>query len=100
MELKEEKDLLSVEEIETALKAAKKKKDVKLKVKLTEILKAQQELDEAWEKDDDDAIVRCEALLWRLDPVSLGLNPPSGEPSDAPPTPVTLSEHTRKAPHI
>jgi hypothetical protein len=81
----EEKELLSVEEIEAALEKAKKAKNVRLKMKLTEILKAQQALDEAWEQDDNDAIIRCEALLWQLDPVSLGLSPPSGEP----PAPVT-----------
>ena len=84
MELKEEKELLSVEEIEAALKAATKAKKVKLMKKLDEILKVQQDLDAAWVRKDYNEIERCEALLWRLDPVSLGLSPPSGEPLDAP----------------
>ena len=91
MELKEEKELLSVEEIEAALAKAKKKRDVKLTRKLNDILKAQKDLDAAFEREDYDEIDRCEALLWRLDPVSLGLSPPSGEPpNDAPSaSPVT-----------
>ena len=91
MELKEEQELLSVEEIEAALEKAEKKRNAKLMRKLVEILKAQQELDAAYKRKDFDAIERCEALLWRLDPESLGLSPPSGEPpNDAPSaSPVT-----------
>jgi hypothetical protein len=100
MELKEEQELLSVEEIEAALEKAEKKRNAKLMRKLVEILKAQQELDAAYKRKDFDAIERCEALLWRLDPVSLGLSPPSGEPpNDAPsaspvtPAPTFIDAH-------
>ena len=91
MELKEEQELLSVEEIEAALVKAEKKRNVKLMRKLDEILKAQQDLDAAYKRKDYDEIDRCEALLWRLDPVSLGLSPPSGEPPNETPSasPVT-----------
>ena len=93
MELKEEQELLSVEEIEAALEKAWKKRDARLTRKLNDILKAQKDFDASWERKDLDEIDRCEALLWQLDPVSLGLSPPSGEPpNDAPPpsaAPVT-----------
>jgi len=93
-ELKEEDEFLTVDEIEAALKAATKARKVKSMKLLGEILKAQLDVDAAYERGDVTEIERCEAILWRLNPVSLGLSAPSGEPPDATPSsPIASPVH-------
>lgn len=74
--------ILSVAKIQEAIEAVKKAKNLPLKKKLNEILKAQQDLDAAWDQDDDDEILRCEGVLRALNPASYGLSPPPGADDD------------------
>ena len=75
----EVKKVLTVEEIEGAIEAAKRAKNRPLLLKLSDILKAQHNLDAAWEKVDTDEIFVCEQRLLSLNPVSFGLSPPAVE---------------------